>query len=576
MEVEMMNASIIRILCTGVVVSWLCMAYEPIQVHAVDGGRKAGSMDIKTAYRGTFIAEAGDITSILGPQGKSIAVSANGEAVAVIYGGVTTDPINYMDVRIAYSTDFGENWCLHGSLSPYLRRIYPGVDGSPHFDTNPGELYFAWQESPSGYTTGALMVAVEENVPAAPSFSSPGILPHSDSLYPWFPSIAVSPDDPYRVIVTAWSYLNYGNLGIYCWVTTEGGYTWSDSIRMIDAIDQSGGPGHIRWGSGEYIFYNYLDAYDWHGTSIIYPHFVESTDGGWTWTQPEVMPEVPLMDPVNTQFSRIELDCEVINNEPWAVLHDLNWVTPASAGFWIFHATGSPGNWTWEIFDINELGACSTWVSDTMLYCSPVQYPSVAYDPVSNTILIAYLADFLKTCGTDTLYAGPHIGGVYTQDNGATWTVCTPLCETHINEISWENWNATEVAHRLVNISGSIYSYAVCLHYLDIYFERGLVKPFLPTGIEEQTCKNAYAQMYAVPTIFRDKCAVRFSLNAPARAVLDLYDAAGRFVHNVFDGYCKAGTHEFEIRLSDMPAGIYFVRINAGEQTHMTKIIVAR
>ncbi|UCC12875.1 MAG: T9SS type A sorting domain-containing protein, partial [candidate division WOR-3 bacterium] len=273
-----------------------------------------------------------------------------------------------------------------------------------------------------------------------------------------------------------------------------------------------------------------------------------------------------------------ELDCEVINDEPWVVHHDLNWANPDSAGFWIFHAEGSPGNWTWEIFDIHELGACSIYIDDTLFYCSPGQYPSVAYEPTSNTILIAYKADFLKVCGTDTLYAGPHIGGIYSVDNGMTWTVSAPLSDTHVNEIPWGYWSATEVAHRLVNIDGCIYSCAVWVDELTlgIYFEKGMVRPFVPLGIDEYSNSAACAQFHAAPTIARDNCAFRFSLSAPTITVIELYDATGRFVKKVFDGYCDTGTHEFDIGLSGMPAGIYFVRLQAGEHTHMTKIIVAR
>ncbi|UCC12634.1 MAG: T9SS type A sorting domain-containing protein [candidate division WOR-3 bacterium] len=569
--------SLLKVLCIGIAMSLPGVAYEPLYVDVMDGAQSTGKIATETTYRGTLIAISGDIRSILGPQGKSIAVSANGEAIAVIYGDPTGDPSNYMEVMIAYSIDFGATWTTYGPLSGFLRRIYPGVDGSPNFDTNPGELYFVWQESTMGYTTGAIRVLIEENVPAAPSFSSPVILPHSDSLCYWFPSIAVSPDDPYRVIVTAWSYLNYGNLGVYCWVGTDCGYIWSDTILMIDSIDANGAPGHIRWGSGDYIFYTYQDLYDWHGTPVIYPYYVESTDGGWTWSQPAAMPEVPLLDPLNAQFWWHEMDCEVINDEPWVVHNDINQY-PDSGGFWIFHAEGSPGDWSWEIFNIDELGACSTYFRDTLFYCSPRQYPSVAYDPVSNTLLVAYLADFLKMYGTDTLYAGPHIGGIYSVDNGSTWTVSAPLSETHGAGGSWVNWNGTEVAHRLVNINGTVYSIAVWI--MDVtfntYFEKGIVRPFVPLGIDEHSNSVVCAHLHTAPTISRDKCAIRFSLSAPTIVVIDLYDATGRFMKKVFDGICAADMHELDIGLSDIPPGIYFVRLQAGEHTDMTKIIVAR
>jgi hypothetical protein len=267
-----------------------------------------------------LISPIGDIRAILGPQGKNIVVSEGGEAIAVIYGDPTTDPDNFMEIKIAYSLDNGATWITYGPFTPEIRRVYPGVDGSPDFDANYGELYFSWQESPFGYATGDHKIMIEEGIPSASS--------------------------------TSLSYLNNGNENCYAWVSEDGGYTWTDTIFVYnghDPVSGSSGAGHCRRGPGDYAFMTFHDTIDVGGTAVTVPHIIESTDGGFTWGTKETLP-VPYVTPAS-QFWWTELDCEVINGEPWAVHMDLT-----SDSMWLFHGTGSPGSWTWEVFNIRQLG----------------------------------------------------------------------------------------------------------------------------------------------------------------------------------------------------------------------------
>jgi hypothetical protein len=397
----------------------------------------------------TPISPVGDIRAIMGPQGKSICASNDAEALAVIYGAPTTDPNNTMEIHVAYSFDCGATWLLYGPFSPPMRRIYPGVDGTPDFHSMPGRLFFVWQESPDGYASGCIKCMVEENIPSTSSFSSPITLPNSDAIYPWMPSIAVDPDDPAHVIVTAWSYLNDGNLAIYCWHSTDGGYAWSDTMRMVDFVNQDGCSGHIRFGTGGYVLFTYQDARALGAFDVIYPHYVESTDGGYTWCTPTALPDVPLINVENAQFWWHELDCEVIDNELWIVQNDINQVFPDSGGFWLFRGTGTPGNWSWDITDINDY-EIDIVIEDWSYYFSPVQYPSVSFDPENGLVVVTFMAHWeIIQLPYDTTCAGWHIGGIYSSDYGCTWTVAAPLSENNAGEIY--NWSATEVAHLITD-----------------------------------------------------------------------------------------------------------------------------
>jgi hypothetical protein len=58
-------------------------------------------------------------------------------------------------------------------------------------------------------------------------------------------------------------------------------------------------------------------------------------------------------------------------------------------------------------------------------------------------------------------------------------------------------------------------------------------------------------------------------------AKLELYDALGRKVESLFEGQRAAGWHELRKPL-DLPGGVYFVRLEAGKENAVRKVVVAR
>jgi hypothetical protein len=520
-----------------------------------------------------LISAVGDIRAVLGP-GKNIVVCRHGDNIAVIYGDPTIDPSNSMEIMITYSVDTGFSWTTYGPFSPELRRVYPAADGSPDFCTNPGELYFVWQESPFGYNTGGLVVVVEEGTPSAPSPSSPLSLPHVDEIFPWLASIAVNPEDPYNVIVTGLSYLNGGNLATFCWISDDGGYTWTDTIRMLDPIDTNGSSGVVRFGIGDYAFYTYHDLYDiGGGIEIIYPYYIESTNGGYTWSDPVPLP-VPYVTSTS-QFWWHEFDCEVIDNEPWAVHGDLD-----TDSIWVFHGIGTPGNWNWDVYNARQLSAESLWSGDTLYYCYPSQYPSVSFEPITNTILISFKSYYYHgDTQTWSDLDGAHIGGMYTTVNGATWQVTGPLSEPNNGEINWGDWNANEVAHRLAYVDGNVNSYGLWVNEseLNLYFELGRVKPFYKTGIHEVSDENVHTSLISVaPTITNNTCLITMVLPSFAYARIKLYDAAGREVAKLHDRILETGIHQLSCDVSRYMPGVYFVHADIQGTVYAEKVIIAR
>ncbi len=67
---------------------------------------------------------------------------------------------------------------------------------------------------------------------------------------------------------------------------------------------------------------------------------------------------------------------------------------------------------------------------------------------------------------------------------------------------------------------------------------------------------------------------VRYSLSTHEQTRLALFGANGGLVMALFDRREQAGEHGARIETSGLPAGIYFLRLQAGEQVTITKISV--
>jgi hypothetical protein len=505
---------------------------------------------------GTLIAPCGDIRAILGSQGKNIAVCQHGDAIYVIYGAPTGDPNYIMAVKIAYSSDQGATWTTYGPYSGNLRRIYAGVDGCPDFCTTPEHLWFYWQEHSD------LIVKFDTVYRFLP-----------DSQYYWTPSCCVAPDNPLHLVISAWSYPN-GENHLYDWVSDDGGYTWSDTIGMgviINPIYGGNCAPVISQGPSGYVCGIYNNSVGGI-TNDGWPYFIESTDGGHTWLPPVKLP-VPQFDTANGQFWWYEDDAQVIDGQPWVIANDINNTLPY---FWLFIGGGTPGARTWQAFDLRIVGACSTYVADTLFQITPSQYGSICHDPVSGMTMITYKANgYIVQGGTNVLQNGACVGGVYTYDNGTTWHIARPMSDWQTGTVAWNDWDATETAHRLVNIGGQIFAYTVWIHTttLNLYFERGRIG----FGINE--IKNSYKRNFTLrvsPTICANSCRIRFDLPNTGQISLKLYDRSGRLVDELMNTQLGAGDHEISMDTQKYPAGVYFVALKTIDGVQTEKIIISR
>jgi hypothetical protein len=533
------------------------------------------------------IAVVGDTRSILGVAGRNIVTTPDGAAIAVMYGAPsdpyeTANPIG--EISVAYSLNQGGTWFTYGPFNAVapIRRAYPGVDACKTFDVDAGNIFFCWQEAQNGYAFSYDYCMIEENVPSSPSFSTPvQILP---DMSWWMPCPAVNPDDNSMVYVTHWSYLPDGNTNNYGSKSTDGGYTFGDTILVAPAIGELISAGHMRWGKDGYAFFTYHDTHN----AVEFPFFVETTDYGETWSDPDSLPAITWV-----YHWWHEFDCEVCQvmgeNFPVTLHNDLEEAPAVMQAFFPdVNNPGGPGAWNWEVINIDALGASASYAGTTFTMV-PIQYPTVSFYEIGpyGLILLSYKCGFTIAPPPAGWTDGNYLGGLASIDGGQTWRPCRPMSGPLLQAAG----GVIEAAHQLVVLPERQDEYWVVSTWTDAddmvignqYFEIGQVLPidldgWVP-GVGEYDNGNAVygLGLTIAPTIARDRdCQISFNITTPGQVCLKVYDALGRLVETAFNGHLDAGKQYLNLSTAQLPNGVYIVSVEHNGTVETGKLISVR
>jgi len=78
------------------------------------------------------------------------------------------------------------------------------------------------------------------------------------------------------------------------------------------------------------------------------------------------------------------------------------------------------------------------------------------------------------------------------------------------------------------------------------------------------------------PNPFNPRTTIRFRLPAAAHTQLAVYNVLGCAVATLLDEERKEGYHEVSMDASDLPPGIYFYRLTAGDRSLTRRMIVLK
>jgi len=98
----------------------------------------------------------------------------------------------------------------------------------------------------------------------------------------------------------------------------------------------------------------------------------------------------------------------------------------------------------------------------------------------------------------------------------------------------------------------------------------------IKTSISGSAGYSAPLQLRSYPNPFNGHTAVRFHLRKAEHIRLYVYDLSGRKIAVLLDRSLKAGNHTFGWNAGTLPAGIYFMQLQAGRQRRVNKLLLLK
>ena len=80
----------------------------------------------------------------------------------------------------------------------------------------------------------------------------------------------------------------------------------------------------------------------------------------------------------------------------------------------------------------------------------------------------------------------------------------------------------------------------------------------------------------AYPNPFNPTTRISFTLPTQVNVTLEVYNTLGQKIETIFDTQMDAGFHDVEFDASELPSGIYFYRMNAGEYSQVRKMVLVK
>ena len=87
---------------------------------------------------------------------------------------------------------------------------------------------------------------------------------------------------------------------------------------------------------------------------------------------------------------------------------------------------------------------------------------------------------------------------------------------------------------------------------------------------------SSYSLHQNYPNPFNPSTKIKFEINKSGDIVLNVYDVTGKIVSEIVNEYLTAGTYEVTFDGNNLPSGVYFYQLRAGEFTDTKKLILLK
>ncbi len=324
------------------------------------------------------------------------------------------------------------------------------------------------------------------------------------------------------------------------------------------------------------------------GTSYDPAYYRISTDGGVTWGEPtELEPPPAYGGDTITSFhitslfpwydseDRLHIVAGVIPS-----VRDTLRILPAEIWHWcpdnspawseVHRAGCDPMNLQASV-GYNAAYACRPSIGEDVegnLYVAWEQFDSSNVEPVTSLLR----ADIFASAS---------------QDNGLTWSPALKLTEAGTASCRFPC-----VADKMVDIEGSRFMPVI----YEIDQQAGFIvqgqgsstnNPFvvqwvpveslgITPGVVEQRQMPVRVELTAKPNPFSNRTSISYALPRAGNVTLTLFDAAGRPVRTLFNGYRDAGRWTTSLNAHDLAAGVYFYTLSTENTSLTRKLTITR
>lgn len=491
---------------------------------------------------GDTIASIPDIRAVLGSPARNIAV--RGDTVVVISSPPSGDPDNIFEGVVAYySFDGGQTFLSHQLSPSSLAFTYSGVEWPENWETP----IFFWQETQysRGYEPSRIKMAWDTSFPS-------GIfkeieLPQSQQWDSWIPSLDASGD---TIIVTA------ANLDddyySFIWKSYDRGLSWfSDTFLTQGESNNWHDTPIIRIGSNGYV----ACITDWITTDLgwqaITPFFLESIDGGQTWSSPLNLWEASGWTPYDSAGGWWYVYNFILDNEDRPHIAWRFGIGEHEYGdcWYLSPQEGTPGNWSnWEMTLMAGEG------DGTPRYTQPW----ISYDPEGDVLIYLFKGYFPS--GNDTY---PDVAILASLNGGKTW----------MDEGVWGSdpleEEVCELPSRLSHQGNQ-----TTLHSVFTAGDYLLHAGPYTIGVGEANPSQGKGLLLRFPNVVRDNLPLSLYLPFATHLEISLFSPSGRKVLSIYRGTLRRGFSSLNQSLRRLPSGVFILRLKTQGQNLEKKVLI--
>jgi len=178
---------------------------------------------------------------------------------------------------------------------------------------------------------------------------------------------------------------------------------------------------------------------------------------------------------------------------------------------------------------------------------------------LSNTGLGSRAINTIITNGDNLFLGMDYYGVIISDDNGLSWTrVSTGIENQNVYSLNVKD----SILYAGVNVDG--------------VWARPLSE--IITGISKGpiTVPNYFSLEQNYPNPFNPSTKIRYSIAQPGLVTLKIYDVLGNEIERLVSEEKPVETYEINWNAANLPSGVYFYQLKAGEYTSAKKMILLK